>query len=366
MAEKTAVDLMNDALGLESSGEADPNAGVPEDEPAVSESDAKSSESDDSGASGKVEEAELNENADDESEVTEGDGTITTASAPSDRNPDGTFKKKGQEPKQPDAVNDPIPKDVKQETRARMQSLIDTTKEVTAERDKFKQDFDYLIQGVQATGATPEQYGEALSWLSLFNSGNPADQVKALELIESVADRLATFLGKDRSVSDPLARHEDLKAAVARREITAEYAKEIARQRNGVAFRTEISTSQQQRQQQETVAAQTLQQARNDLTALEANLRAVDGAEYEAIKSQIVGPLKPLMAAINPSQWHAKFIEAYKMAKESRAQMARAPVAPKIPANQPLRGGKNPAGGQARAPASALEAMTGALASMNK
>ena len=372
MAEKTVMDAMNAALGSAASGDPDENAGVAADD-AETPVQPESGGDTDPGAELGEEPAESGDESEDGEEGAgegegdpTGDGTITTASAPAeDRNPDGTFKKKGEEPKKPDPVNDPIPKDLKVETRARMQTLIDTAKEVTAKYEKAQQDFDYLIQGVQATGATPEQYGEALSWLGLFNSGDPKQQERALELVESVAERLATLLGKERVVGDPLAQHADLKNAVASKQITPEYAKEIARVRNGQAFRTEINTSAQQQQQTQQQAAQTLQTARNDLTALEENLRAVDGAEYDAIKAQIVGPLKPLMAAINPAQWKAKFTEAYKAAKDARvAAKATRTVAPKVPTNQPLRGGKNPAGGQARAPASAGEAMNAALAGM--
>jgi hypothetical protein len=370
MTEKSALDAINEALGAEASGAADENAPEIENESRITTDETTSdgegrdeSAVDDPEASTDGDVDSTEEVAKEEGEESP-DATITTSST--ERNADGTFKKKQDEPKKADPVNDPIPKDLKQETRARMQSLIDTTKEITQKYEKAQQDFDYMINGVQATGTTPEQYGEMLSWMSLFNSGNPEHQMKALELVESVADRLATLLGKERNISDPLAKHEDLKAAVTRREITAEYAKEIARQRNGVAFRTEITTTAQRQQQTQEQAQQTLQTARNDLTALESDLRSVDGAEYDAIKAQIVTPLKPVMAAINPAQWKAKFLEAYKAAKEQRAQdrAARAQVKPKVPTNQPLRGGKNPAGGQARAPSNPLEAMNSALAGM--
>lgn len=386
MAEKTVMDAMNAALGSAASGDPDENAGAPDDDKTqISAGSDESGTNDSSTASDETGSLDGNEEGDleeggrtlsgDEGDESPGDGTITTASATltsaegnGDRNPDGTFKKKGEEPKKPDPVNDPIPKDLKQETRDRVQALIDTTKEATAKYEKAQQDFNYLIGGVQATGATPEQYGETLSWLQLFNSGDPAQQLKALDLVESVAERLATLLGKDRQVGDPLGQHADLKAAVASKQITPEYAKEIARTRNAQGFRTEIATSAQQRQQQQDTVERTTQQARTDLTTLEENLRAVDGKEYDAIKALIVPVLKPLMTAINPAQWKQKFTEAYTAEKARRAadRAASANTGTSRPKNQPLRGGKNPAGGQARAPASAGEAMNAALAGMLK
>lgn len=313
--------------------------------------------------------------ADAEADEPEAEGEETDAEAEArgaERNADGTFKKKGEEPaaeekpakvepKAKDPINDPIPKDLKKDTSERIRTLIDTAKTVTAERDQIKQDFDYLIKGVEATGATPAQYGEALSWLSLFNSNDPRQQEKALELVESVAERLSTLLGKERNVGDPLAAHADLKEAVAKGQIAPQYAKEIARTRNGQQFRQEITTNASQESQRQAQAAQELDNARQGLSQLEQNLQASDPS-YEAKKAILVPALKPVFAAIPPSQWVQKFQEAYRNIK------VNAPAAkPRgAPTNQPLRAGKQPAGGQTKAPGSMLEAISGALSGMGK
>ena|ERR1700677_882063 len=375
MADKTAMDAINEALGSAASGEADPNA--PAETPEVETPETPEGET----SEAETPEGETPEGETPEGEIPEGETSEGEPEAEIDpktgkpieqgpngereRNPDGTWKKA--EAKKPDPVNDPIPKDLKQETRARMQSLVDTVKEKDTQLAEVKQNFDYMVGGIQATGATPEQYGETLSWLALFNSGVPANQEKALELVESVAERLATLLGKARTVGDPLKAHADLQEAVRTGKLTPDYAKEIARTRNGQTFRTELTTTATQQQQQATEAKRVETQARSDLTALEENLRSVDGKEYDAIKASIVPILKPVMAALNPSQWREKFTAAYKAEKDRRAAASAARGArPAVPANQPLRAGKNPAGGQSRPPASAGEALNAALASMQK
>lgn len=371
----TALDAINEALGTAAGGTAptetptettDDEAGAAGtgtvddgDEGAVGDGEG-AAEGDEGAAEGEGEEGAEGEGAEGEA-----------AAAGRERNADGTFKKvdaqgkpiegKPAEKKQPDALNDPIPKELKAETQDRIRTLIKTTKDVTAERDKFKTDFDYMIQGVQSTGATPEQYGETLSFLALFNSQDPVQQEKALEVIEGVADRLATLLGKERTVGDPLANHADLKDAVAKGQVTAQYAKEIARTRNATAFRGEINSTVQQQQQQHQTAQQEMATARTDLTTLEASLRATD-PQYEAKKALLVPILKPIFTTIPPSQWKGAFEKAYKEAKVGAAPAA---VVRKIGVGQqPMRAGKNPAGGQTRAPASMLEAVSGALAGM--
>ena len=72
--------------------------------------------------------------------------------------------------------------------------------------------------------------------------------------------------------------------------------------------------------------------------------------------------LQPVFAIIPPSQWVAKWKEAYRNIKVG----APAATKPVVPKNQPLRAGKQPAGGQTKEPGSMLEAISGALSGMGK
>ena len=322
---------------------------------------------------GETPESETPEGETPEGETPEGEGE-------GERNADGTFKAKAKaeekpegekpagekkpeaEPKKVDPINDPIPKDLKQETQERIRSLIATTKEATEKGEKVAKDFDYMIEGIKATGTTPEQYGEVLSFMALFNSNNPEHQVKALEILDNMGDRLAMLLGKDRQLSDPLTNHADLREAVAKGQITAQYAKEIARTRNGQTFRTELTTAQLQRQQQEQAAATEKEAGRNSLNELEASLKATD-PQYDAKKAQLVPILKPIFATIPPSQWKARFEQAYR-SLNIPAPVRRGP--------QPLRGGRSAGAGSGKGgemktePGSMLDAVNAALEGMGK
>lgn len=383
MTTPTVMDAINEALGVGeatngNSGSEGTDSGTG-DAAAGADGDAQGGDADGDAAAGAA--GEGGEEGAGEAGEGEGAGEEGAAAADgiSNRRADGTFKSKeeiaaekaGKKPgdtpvaaaaaaaasaKKPDALNDPIPKELKQETQDRIRTLINTTKEVTQERDKFKQDFDYLVQGVQATGASPEQYGETLSWLAMFNSNDPKQQEKALELVENVAERLSTLLGKERPSSDPLANHPDLKEAVAKGQCTAQWAKEIARTRNASNFRNELTTTARTEQQQQQAHEQALTQARSDLTALEVELRKKD-TQYEQKKAIIVPMLKPIFEQLPPAQWKASFEKAY-------AGVRIAAPVKKIPDNQPMRAGKQPAGGQKPTPSSMLDAVNNALAGM--
>lgn len=273
--------------------------------------------------------------------------------------------------KKPDPLTDPIPKDLKPATQERIRTLIDRTKDAEGRADKAVQDFNYLVQGVQATGASPEQYGETLSWLSLFNSPDQANQRKALELLEVTADRLATMLGVERQVTDPLKQYPDLQQALQAGKITREYAAEMARSRNQNQFRTQVNTAASEEQNRAATAAKEVADAKASLNELEAQLSATD-PQYEAKKNTILPTLKVLFPSIRPSQWKDAFAKAY---REVQVQAPRQAVR-RAPVQQPLRAGRNPAGAgaggsgnltaAAEGPKSALDAVSQALARMGR
>lgn len=260
-----------------------------------------------------------------------------------------------------DPINDPIPKDLKPATQERIRSVIAIAKEAETRAATAEQNFDFLVKGVQATGTTPEQYGEMLSFMALFNSQDPAQQEQALSIAVDFATRLSTLLGKEFAPSDPMAGHDDLKAAVAAGQVTAKYAAEIARTRNQTAFRGELSGNARQQQEQQRAFETEQTQARADLTALEVQLRGSD-PHWMAKKAQLVPILQPIFKTLPPRQWAQAFQQAYANLKFTPPAAVRKPA---IPANQPSRAGKgNPGGGGNglnKEAGSALEAMNAAL-----
>jgi hypothetical protein len=373
MPKPTVIDALNDALGLngDEPGTNADGSEASEEEPAEEEGEEEPAEEE--GEEKPAEEEGEEESAEEEGEEEPAEEEPAEGG---ERNADGTFKSKPkekdgqqqqQQAKKPDALNDPIPKDLKQETRERMQTLISTARELTTERDAVRTDFNTFVGGLQAARVSPEQYGETLSWLSLFNSGDPGQQEKALELVEGIADRLATMLGKERKVGDLLQGHADLLTAVQNKQITKEFAQEIARTRNQSGFNRQLAanaTSQQQQLEQRSAALNT---ARSDLHTLEETLRQTD-RDYERKKAILVPVLKPIMKDLPPFQWKAKFLEAYNQVKLGGGLSSgrRQGKTGGVPTNQPMRAGKQPAIGQGKKASSALDAMNGALANIGK
>lgn len=397
----SVLDAVNEALGVSTEGNTDAQPGSTGDGAAPADGAAPDSGGDLAGAAGAAgaegagaaAEGEGAAGAEGVADAAggEGEGEQPAAATERERNPDGTFKAKakpeqaadGQQPaakkpgdpqaqqppaKKADALNDPIPKELNQQTQERIRTLITTAKGAQAEAAEARQNFETFMGGLQAAGVTPEQYGETLSWLAMFNSQDPAQQEQALTAVVSIAERLATMLGKDIAFSDPLREHQDLQQAVQSGQVTAQYAREIARTRNAQRLQTELSTYDREQQRSQQEAERELSTGRQSLNDLEATLRQSD-PQYEAKKAQIVPILKPIFKTLRPSQWKDAFLEAYRQVPAPAAPAARAAApAPRAatPANQPMRANQTPAGGAAKGPSSMFEAVDAALSGMRR
>lgn len=344
------MDAVDDALENETPGtegeEAEDTEGLPE-IPLEDEDEGEGDGSDDE----EGDEGEEDEGGEEDGEVELG--------------PDGKPLAKAQEKpgkKVPDPINDPIPKGLKQETADRMRTLVKTAKELTVERDAVKNEFATIVNGIQATGATPEQYGEILSWVSLFNSPNIDAKKQAYQLVEDVAARMALQLGIERNIGDSVNNYPDIKEALAKGQITPVHAKELARTRDQNKFATQVRTHTQTQEQQQQAALKERNDARTALNTMEANLKATDPL-YERKRAHLVPILKPLFKTMRPSQWPGAFQEAYKNVRLQRNVPANAGAKPKGSGMRPKGAG---GGGKSAQPSSALEAMNGALAAMTK
>ena len=201
---------------------------------------------------------------------------------------------------------------------------------VLAERAKFA---DELETAIQSTGASPEQYGQAIKWLALANSGKPDDAAQALDLVMETAKQLAQALGRELpGLHDPLADHPDLQEEVEAGDITRKRAIELAQQRATRAL-TEGTAKQaesQQRQQAE------FTQAIESLNTLGAQLKARDPRYAEKIAA-----LQPTIALIRercpPSEWPARVQAAYQQVV--LPPPAAAPLPPPGPVRSPAVGG---------------------------
>lgn len=352
----SALEAIDAALGLTDDEKAEIPDGTTDDEQLTSGEDVPG---DDEGSADDDEDSQEDGAEDEDGEEAEADDE---EEGDSEFNADGTRKEPKADAKKLDPVNDPIPKDLKPATNERMRALVKIAKDRDTELTQVRGDFDTIINGIKASGSTPEQYGEAISWLSLFNSSEPASRMKAYELVNEVADRLAMLLNVDRAVSDPLKDFPDLKADVASGKVSAQYARELARNRGATAFSQTLQSGQRQQQQTQQQAQQEDTDARAALNAIAADLEKNDPL-YARKREELVPILKPIFAQIPKKQWPAAFKQAY---DNHRVKPLGNSINKAKTKSQPMRGNKQPAGGQTRQAGSMMEAINGALAGLTK
>lgn len=273
-----------------------------------------------------------------------------------------------------DAINDPIPQGLKKETHERMQALITTAKTLTTERDAAVTQRDEILGYITESTASPEQYGQALDYIRMVNSSDPAQLDKCIDFMQGELIALCKMRGRPVPGVDLVSEHEDLRQEIADGKITRQRAEEIAAARAQDALRTSqaahTQTNQQAQQQYQTAA----RAAMAELNTLEAQLKTQDAAQYAAKRQLVLAALKTPrqdgktpMQKTHPSQWVALFTRTYLTTKVPAAPRpaAKPGVKPGQKPGQPLRA-RTPAGAQTTVPASPLEAMNAGLASMGR
>ncbi len=185
---------------------------------------------------------------------------------------------------------------------------------------------------VQSTGATPEQFGGALRYLSDINSGDPKRMADAYERMQGELQWLGQQLGREAPGFDPLSAHPDLAGRVTSGDITRDVALELAQHRQTGQLQQTHTQAQQDRQQQDLQ----YQQGLASVQQLGTQLRAGD-ALFDQKLALLAPTIDIIQRTLPPAQWQTEIHRAYLAlpATAVAAPAAAAPVARSAP--NPIR-----------------------------
>lgn len=229
--------------------------------------------------------------------------------------------------------------EAKEGTKLREALTAAGVKDLAVDLPKFiqkAQAADDLIGMVSDSGASPEQYGQTLDYLSLINKGVGGDRQsaeRAFEIAQREVQNLATLLGKEvPGVHDPLEAHEDLREDMEAGELTRKRALEIAASRQ----QQSVTTAQQRQQQQVQAGQQAESQGKAALQQFDQQMYASDPS-YAAKRPQLNSLVTFIRKTLPAEQWMAATQQAY-----ATIQTPAAPTpapAPALPRPGPIRGG---------------------------
>jgi hypothetical protein len=262
--------------------------------------------------------------------------------------------------KEPDPINDPLPRGTLQSTAERFQTVVGKLKAETAARETIEAQHNELISEITSAGMDGNTFGHMLEYARGVNSGTYEGLQKSWGILQAEMKAIAATLGEPMPGEDILKNHPDLLKEVNDKLITPERAMEIAKQRNRAAAQTKLGEVKTTASQSAAQHAQAVQQGKAALTALGKQLAAKDGpVEYRRKAALVVGMLKDTLPDLPPSKWVKAFTAAY----------AQVPAAQKAPPpkpgvkNQPLRGNKVPSGSSSKSPKNMREAINAAFES---
>lgn len=251
------------------------------------------------------------------------------------------------------AEDEAIVKGLKDKAGARFRELIDQVKADTPMREALAaagikeagdipklaqqaKDGSDFIEMVTSTGASAEQYGMTLDYLSLVTkaaSGDAQAAQKAWDIFMEEGKALAAALGRELpGVFDPLTGHDDLAAAVQGGDMTRQAALEVAGARRSQASIAEHQRAQQAQAQQQAQQQQAIQSGVQALAAWEAD-KLTDPA-YMQLRQVLSEKVAEIRKQFPPAQW----VEATKLAYDAiKAQRGAQPQQPAAPASNPIR-----------------------------
>jgi hypothetical protein len=192
-----------------------------------------------------------------------------------------------------------------------------------------------MAETIQKTGASAEQYGQALDYLEVVNhavkSADPAAAKRALDILRPELEILAKLSGEEiPGFADPLEGHDDLRAEVEAGDMSRKLALELAAAR----ARDQLTGQRRQAQQQQTEQQAASQQGVEALNGFEAQMTASDPL-YAAKRPQLVQMVGWIKANLPPSNWLAATQQAYASIPAPAA--APAPAAKPPVGNVPMR-----------------------------
>jgi hypothetical protein len=211
---------------------------------------------------------------------------------------------------------------------------------------------------VTSTGATPQQFGNALGYLQLINSRDPLKMKQAYDAMAAEQKWLAGELGLAAGDADPLDVDPALKKRVIEGDVPRDVAEALVQTRAATKLREENTRASNER----TELQRAQDTATQEVAALGASLRAQDPANFDAKLAVLTPSIRLIQQNFAPSRWVQEIEKLYRATTVTAPRPA--PV-PKIGA-MPLR----PTGGNpsdvARKPKNDLEAFDMGIEEANR
>ncbi len=187
-----------------------------------------------------------------------------------------------------------------------------------------------LIQMVTSTGATANEFGRQLDYISLIRkveSGDMSSAQKAFDMVSEELASLSKILGKEvPGVHDPLAGHADLLADIESGELSRARALELASVRQQKAALTTARTNQEQQATQHQAQERAINDGKAAINAFDQATAAAD-PHYAAKRPVLNAKVAEIRQKYPPHLW----ADATRLAYEAIPNPAPAPAAKPLP-----------------------------------
>lgn len=199
-----------------------------------------------------------------------------------------------------------MPEGLQPKAQERFQRLANTNRELTTERDQYREQLTGLQQVFQEHQVQQPQFEQAVEVIGMINRG---DFAAARQFLLDQLQQIAVLSGEPIGSVDALAEFPDLRQQVDGFLLSEENALQLARARKMQQIQHQQAQQQGQRQQQEQAQRQQ-QQAQQQ--AVETGLSAIDtfckqmqttDLDYQVIEEQLLPVIPELIKGVPPDRW---------------------------------------------------------------
>ena len=209
------------------------------------------------------------------------------------------------EGEQGEAAEDDLtpPEGLSERAQERFRNLASQVKELRQQVEAERERAEQVVSVLQQTGATPEELGQTLEFVSLAKKGDPESLRQAAEIARQWLQQVSARLGEPVEV-DPLAAHNDLAERVETGELSREDAMQIVRARELERAQQQQAQAMTAQQQMEAQRQAEVAQAVQTVERMEAEWAKSD-PDYPAKRELLAPKVEEIARTMSPADWPA-------------------------------------------------------------
>ena len=202
------------------------------------------------------------------------------------------------------------PENLQPKASQRFRDLVADNKAKSDELSQATEAVSQIQKSVTESGLSPNEFATLLDYGKLAVSTDRSLKEQALQFAQNEVQRLSKEMGVEVDGVDLLDDFNDLKDQVDNYELSREHAVELANSRRSKSVAESQNQQVQQQQQQQDQSNQVIQNAAKDIESFMNNQKKTD-IDFDAKEKYLMAQVEYIQKNYQPSQWSSVVSQLY-------------------------------------------------------